>query len=101
MKSTSTMVVRPCDCKCCMFVVERTQWEDGDTDYNISIQDSRLDHDYNTLWGRIKRACKALFGKPVYFNDLYLGSDDYKQLVSDMQAIVVAPDDKEPLNGDT
>lgn len=88
MEQVSKLVVRQCDCKCCMFVVDKTVWEDGSVDYNISIQDSRYDHGYNTLWGRIKRAVKALFGKPVYFNDVYLaGEKQYAELVREMTAL--------------
>jgi hypothetical protein len=68
-----------------MFVVEKTKWADGDISYSITIQDSRYDHNYNTLWGRMKRAVKALFGKPVYFSDVHLeGEERYKKLVADM-----------------
>lgn len=69
MKEKSNMLVLPCDCKCCMLVIEKTGWEDGDISYNISVQDSRYDHNYNTLLGRIKRAAKVLFGKPIYYNE--------------------------------
>jgi len=79
------MIVLPCDCKCCMFVIEKTIWEDGDISYNITVQDSRYEHNYNTFWGRVKRAVKALFGKPVYFNDVHLeGEEQFIKLVSDM-----------------
>jgi len=37
MKEKSKMITLPCDCKCCMFVVEKTMWEDGDINYNITI----------------------------------------------------------------
>ena len=85
MDKKEKMITLPCDCKCCMFVVEKTQWTDGELSYNISIQDSRYDHNYNTIWGRLKRACKALFGKPVYFSDVHLeGEAQYKKLVADM-----------------
>ena len=66
MKEKSKIITLPCDCKCCMFVIEKTLWADGDINYNITIQDSRYDHNYNTIWGRIKRAAKILFGKPIY-----------------------------------
>lgn len=81
-------VLLPCDCHCCMMVVERVEWDDGDVDYNVSVQDSRYDHNYNTIWGRIKRAAKALFGEPVYFNDVYI--DDparFAQWVDDLKAL--------------
>jgi len=85
MNKKEKMITLPCDCKCCMFVVEKTKWEDGDISYSITIQDSRYDHNYNTAWGRIKRAAKALLGKPVYFSDVHLeGEERYKKLVGDM-----------------
>ena len=68
-----------------MFVVEKTKWSDGDINYNISIQDSRYDHNYNTIWGRMKRAAKILFGKPIYYSDVYLdGEERFLKLVTDM-----------------
>jgi hypothetical protein len=85
MDKREKMITLPCDCKCCMFVIEKTKWVGGDVSYNISIQDSRYDHNFNTAWGRIKRAVKALFGKPVYFNDIHLeGEGQYSKLVTDM-----------------
>ena len=30
MEKKSKMITVPCDCRCCMFVVEKTIWEDGD-----------------------------------------------------------------------
>jgi len=88
MKEKSKMITLPCDCKCCMFVVEKTMWEDGNINYNISIQDSRYDHNYNTLWGRIKRAARILIGKPIYYSDVYLdGEETFKKLVKDMDGL--------------
>ena len=88
MKKKTKMITLPCDCKCCMFVVEKTLWEDGDINYNITIQDSRYYHNYNTIWGRIKRATKILFGKPVYYSDVHLeGEDMFRELVKDMDSL--------------
>ena len=88
MKKKSQLIVLPCDCKCCMFVIEKTVWEDSSIDYDISIQDSRYDHNYNTLWGRMKRAVKILFGKPIYYNDVYLnGEETFNQLIEDMNRL--------------
>lgn len=71
-----------------MLVIEKTVWEDGDADYDISIQDARYDHNYNSLWGRIKRAFRVLFGKPIYYNDVYLGSEeDFRKLIADMERL--------------
>ena len=88
MKEKSKILVLPCDCKCCMFVVEKTMGEDGDVNYNITIQDSRYDHNYNTLWGRIKRAAKILFGKPIYYSDVHLNDEAaFLKLVNDMDEL--------------
>lgn len=69
-----------------MFVIEKTQWEDGDINYNITVQDSRYDHSFNTLWGRLKRAASVLFGKPIYYNDVHLeDAERFEQFVQEMQ----------------
>ncbi len=68
MDKAERRVILPCDCGCCMFVINKTEWANGDISYHITVQDSRYDHDFNTFWGRLKRAAKALFGQPVYFN---------------------------------
>ncbi len=49
MDKRSRMIVLPCTCRCCMLVVEKTVWEDGDINYDLSIQDARYDHNYNTI----------------------------------------------------
>ena len=96
MKNKSKMIMLPCDCKCCMFVVEKTKWEDGDINYNITIQDSRYDHNYNTIWGKIKRAVKTLFGKPIYYNDVHLEDEGaFKKLVQDMDDLLKSNLDEE------
>lgn len=88
MRERNRFIALPCDCGCCMFVVEKSVYEDGDIAYDISIQDSRYDHDCNTLWGRVKRAAKILFGKPVYYNDAYLeGEETYRKLLDEMIAL--------------
>ena len=89
MDKKEKIIILPCDCKCCMFVVSKTKWSDGDINYNITVQDSRYDHNYNTIGGRLKRAVKAIFGKPVYFNDVHLdGEEQYKKLVTDMMDLL-------------
>ena len=79
-----------------MFVIEKTVWEDGDINYDISIQDSRYDHNYNTIWGRIKRATKILFGKPIYYSDVHLeGTETFQKLVDDMGRLAKSNLDEE------
>jgi hypothetical protein len=59
-----------------MLVVDKTVCDDGEVDYDISVQDSRYDHNYTALWGRLKTAMKILFGKPVYYSDVYIESPE-------------------------
>lgn len=88
MKKTSKHIILPCDCGCCMFVIEKTKWEDGDVSYNITVQDSRYDHDYNTIWGRVKHACRIFLGKPVYYNDVHIENQDaFQSLIEEMKSL--------------
>jgi len=69
--------------------IDKTIWEDGDISYNITVQDSRYDHKHNTVYGRLKRASKVLFGKPIYYNDVHMeGEERYNKLVSDMTELI-------------
>jgi hypothetical protein len=75
MNKKETTVLLKCDCGCSMLVVDKEEWEDGEVNYNISVQDSRYDHNYTTPWGRIKSAAKVLFGRPVYYSDIYIACE--------------------------
>ena len=73
-----------------MLVVEKTVWENGEIDYDISVQDSRYDHNYTTIWGRFKSAMKILFGKPVYYSDVYIENPEkFKALVEDLNKLCI------------
>jgi len=69
-----------------MFVVQKTIWASDDISYNITVQDSRYDHNYATIWGGIKTAVTILFGKPVYYNDVYIGDnhEKFRQFVNEL-----------------
>jgi hypothetical protein len=83
-----TSIILKCDCGCSMLVVDREEWDDGEVNYNISVQDSRYDHNYTTLWGRIKSAAKVLFGKPVYYSDIYIeGSEKFGEFVEKLNKL--------------
>jgi len=89
MSKNKTFVILPCDCNCCMFVIERIKWEDEEVAYNISVQDSKYTHNYNTIWGRIKRACKILFGKAIYYNDVYINDEEvFKKFLSELNELI-------------
>ena len=90
MNSKETTIILKCDCGCSMFVVEKSEWDNGEIDYNISIQDSRYDHNYTTLWGRFKSAMKVLFGKPVYYSDVYISEPEkYREFVDKMKMLCI------------
>jgi hypothetical protein len=75
-----------CTCRCSMFVVDKTKWGDGEIWYNITVQDSRYDHKNTTFLGRVKSAFKILFGKPIYYSDVFLDDPNkYRQFVAQLQ----------------
>jgi len=83
MKEVNASVEIRCDCNCAKFVVEKTVWEDESIAYNITTQDSRYNHNHNTALGRLKSAFKILFGKGVYYNDVYIDDPEkFKGFVS-------------------
>jgi hypothetical protein len=88
MNKNETTVILKCACGCSMLVVDKTVWEDGDIDYDISVQDSRYDHNYTTVWGRIKSAMKILFGKPLYYSDVYIDKPEkFKEFVEKLNGL--------------
>ena len=83
-----TTVILKCDCGCSMVVVDKTTWDNGEVNYNISVQDSRYDHNYTTLLGKIKNAMKILFGKPVYYSDVYIEKPEkFREFVGELNKI--------------
>ena len=88
MSSEHKYIVLMCDCHCSMFVVEKYKWSDGSIDYNISVKDSNY-FSHNSLKNRIKNAFRALFGKPIWYNDLYIeGDDKLKIFISDLEDLI-------------
>lgn len=88
MNKNETSVMLKCDCGCSMLVVDKVVWEDGETNYNISVQDSRYDHNYTTVLGRLKNAVKVLFSKPVYYSDIYIDRPEkFKRFVEEMSKL--------------
>ena len=87
-ENKQTITLR-CDCHCCMLVIDKEVFFDGEIWYNISMQDSSYNHNYNTIWGRIKRACKCLFGKPIYYNDICINeSQKFLDFVSELNKMI-------------
>lgn len=73
-----------CDCRCCVLEISKWVFDEDDIGYDICVLDSRYDHEANGIWNRLKRAAKALFGKPVYFNDVSLSPERYDRLIQQM-----------------
>ena len=73
---TNERVVLQCDCKCCEIAFEKFKWADDDVTYDISVLDSRYDHEANGVLNRIRNAFKVLFGKQICYNDVSLDSDE-------------------------
>lgn len=71
-----------CDCGCCAVEFSRIDWDNGETDYNIEVLDSRYDHNVNGLFGRVRRAFGVLVGKPVYFNDVLMNPDEFDSMLN-------------------
>jgi len=87
-KKRERRVTRKCDCGCCMLVVEKTVWDDGITWYNVSVQDSRYDHDANGVLNRIRNAFKVLFGKTVTYNDVFFERpEDFDELLWELDEL--------------
>lgn len=84
-KTMAKIVTRTCSCECCMLVVEKH--EDGC--YNVSIMDSRYDHDAKGVLARIKNAMKILIGKPVYYNDLFIeDKSEFEGLLKELKELL-------------
>ena len=74
----------PCDCRCCVLEISKWTWDDETGGYDICVLDSRYDHKANGILNRIRRAAKALLGKPVYFNDVALSPERFDLLIQQM-----------------
>ena len=60
-----------CDDHAETVVFTRFDWNDGDKDYDISIEDSYCGGDYMGIKGRLKRAWKAFWAKPICHTGIY------------------------------
>lgn len=63
-----------CDDHAEMVVFSRYDWKyknEGETDYEFTIEDSYCGGDYMGIKGRFKRAWKAFWAKPIYYSGVY------------------------------
>ena len=52
-------------------VFEKYTYSDGDINYEFSIEDDYVGGDYKGFFGRIKRAWRAFWDKPVVYTGIY------------------------------
>jgi hypothetical protein len=65
-----------CDCHAEMAVFSRYDWDNGGVDYEFTIEDSYCGgSDYVGIKGRLKRAWKAFWAKPVYYTGVFCEDD--------------------------
>jgi len=71
-----------------MLVVNKMVCKDGDVIFNLSVQDSRYDHNYTTLWGKLKNAVNILRGKPLYYSAVYISDKEkFKNFVEQLNVM--------------
>lgn len=67
----SDRVTLRCDDGAEVAVFEKYTYNDGDINYEFSIEDDYVGGDYKGFFGRIKRAWRAFWDKPVVYTGIY------------------------------
>ena len=60
-----------CDCRAEMVTFMRHDWKHDETDYELTFEDAYCGGDYMGIKGRLKRAWKAFWDKPIYYSVVY------------------------------
>lgn len=77
-------------------VFSRYDFDNSNSTYEMSFEDSYIGGDYKGLFGRLKRAWKAFTGKPVIYTGIYCeDKESVKKFLADCISLVVE-DDEEP-----
>ena len=77
-------------------VFSRYDFDNSNSTYEMSFEDSYIGGDYKGLFGRLKRAWKAFTGKPVIYTGIYCeDKESMKKFLADCISLVVE-DDEEP-----
>lgn len=71
MKDIKSIYLR-CDDHAEVLAFNRYEFENGDIDFEINIEDSYFGGDYMGIKGRFKRAWKAFFAKPICYTGVYV-----------------------------
>lgn len=83
--------IRTLRCEDCAEVVAFKQysWDDGETSYEINLEDAYCDSGYCGIRGRFRRAWKAFWAKPVYYSGIYIENGArVRQFLQDCLALV-------------
>ena len=68
------LVIEQCDCSCSFVVVEKFKWNDGEVNFNVTINDSNYSR--IGIRERFKGFFNILCNKPIYYSDLLIRSDE-------------------------
>lgn len=71
MNENSKEINMRCDCYAEMVSFIRHNWKDGETSYELNFEDAYCGGDYMGIKGRLKRAWRAFWAKPIYYSGVY------------------------------
>ena len=77
MKECDNIFMR-CDDNAETVVFSKFKWNDGTQSYEISVEDSYCGGDYMGIKGRLKRAWRAFWKKPICYTGVY--TDDKERM---------------------
>ena len=73
-----------CDCHLENLVFMKFDYDDLDTSYEFSIEDSYIGGNYKGFFGRLKRAWRTFINKPLVYTSIYTeDKEQVKQFLND------------------
>lgn len=86
-----------CDCHAEMASFCRHDWQNGEVDYELAIEDAYCGGDYIGIKGRFKRAWRAFWAKPICYAEVYC--EDGKRMKKFLEDCLGLMGVKEKSNG--
>ena len=84
-----------CDDNAEMVVFTKYSYNNGEINYEFTIEDSYCGGDYMGIKGRFKRAWKAFWAKPIYYTGVYCEDGDrMKKFLKDCLDLIEERNDK-------
>lgn len=65
-----------CEDKAEMIVFDKFTWNNGEINYEFTIEDSYCGGDYMGIKGRFKRAWRAFWSKPICYTGVYCEDEE-------------------------